>query len=333
MENKMVNSINQSEYKNLTSCPLCSNEDLFTALRNPIDKVLHTESFNSQIDLCKKCNHAFLSTRLLPHNQFKAYQNYYTHDQRGKAESGDKFQFFSFMFKNLTHDFKNVFVKRSILKILFHIPFIGFSLQRAIRFIGIPNKDQNLLDVGCGNGEFLHRMRILGIKAEGIDMDPTTIALCRKQDLDVHQYDLGDFNPQKKYNFITCSHVIEHIEDPITYFLKFNELLESDGRVYISTPNFNSYGRMFFKENWRGIDFPRHLHFFSLESLKNLAKNSDYKKVKFLWDRRQALKIIKNSCKISEFSKIKTFLVLFVFSCIYTFVPQKCDVIVLQLIK
>lgn len=59
MENKMVSAINQSEYKNLTSCPLCSNGDFFTVLQNPTDKVLHTESFNSQIDLCKKCSHAF----------------------------------------------------------------------------------------------------------------------------------------------------------------------------------------------------------------------------------------------------------------------------------
>ena len=329
----MVNDINESEYKNITSCPLCSNEDLVPVLKNPTDKILNTESFDSQIDLCRKCNHAFLGTRLQPHNQFKAYENYYTHDQRGKAEAGDKFQFFSYMFKNLTSDLKQDILKRSILKILFHIPFIGFSLQRAIRFIGIPSQDQNLLDVGCGNGEFLHRMRILGIEAEGIDLDPTTIALCRKQGLDVHQYDLGDFNPQKKYNFITCSHVIEHIEDPISYFRKFNELLASGGRVFISTPNFNSYGRKFFRENWRGIDFPRHLQYFSLESLKSLVNDGDYKKVKFLWDRRQALKIIKNSCKISGFSRIKTFLVLFIFLCIYTFVPQKCDVIVLQLIK
>ena len=88
----MVNDVNQSEYKSITSCPLCSNGDLVTALKNPSDKILNTKSFNSQIDW-QKCNHAFLGIRLLPHNQFKAYENYYTHDQRGKAVAKISFNF------------------------------------------------------------------------------------------------------------------------------------------------------------------------------------------------------------------------------------------------
>ena len=49
----MVNDLNESKYKKITSYPLCSNEDLVPVLQNPSDKVLHTESFYSQINFFK----------------------------------------------------------------------------------------------------------------------------------------------------------------------------------------------------------------------------------------------------------------------------------------
>ena len=97
----MENDVNQSEYKSITSCPLCSNEDLVTVLQNPSDKILNTKALIAESIYAKNVVMLSFGIRLLPHNQFKAYENYYTHDQRGKAVAGDKFQFFSYMFKKL----------------------------------------------------------------------------------------------------------------------------------------------------------------------------------------------------------------------------------------
>jgi 2-polyprenyl-3-methyl-5-hydroxy-6-metoxy-1,4-benzoquinol methylase len=43
---------------------------------------------------------------------------------------------------------------------------------------------QNVLDIGCGRGEFLEIMREAKIPAVGIDLSPESVALCRLKGLE-----------------------------------------------------------------------------------------------------------------------------------------------------
>jgi SAM-dependent methyltransferase len=44
---------------------------------------------------------------------------------------------------------------------------------------------ENVLDIGCGRGEFLELLRESGIKAGGVDLDLDMVLLCREKGLDV----------------------------------------------------------------------------------------------------------------------------------------------------
>ena len=75
----------------------------------------------------------------------------------------------------------------------------------------------DILDVGCGRGEFLEAAREAGLHAFGIDASAEFVALCRSKNLDVQQADLfahlSGLAPGSLGGAF-CSHVVEHL-DPL----------------------------------------------------------------------------------------------------------------------
>jgi SAM-dependent methyltransferase len=72
----------------------------------------------------------------------------------------------------------------------------------------------NILDIGCGRGEFLELLRERGLKARGLDLDLDMILLCREKGLDVVMDDafayLGVL-PDDSVGGVFASQVIEHL--------------------------------------------------------------------------------------------------------------------------
>jgi O-antigen chain-terminating methyltransferase len=100
----------------------------------------------------------------------------------------------------------------------------------------------NVLDIGCGRGEFLETMREAGVTARGIDLSEESVALCRAKglqaevaDLFVHLNDL----PEASLDGVFCAQVVEHL--PPGRLPKMIELCASrlarGGVIAIETPN------------------------------------------------------------------------------------------------
>ena len=73
---------------------------------------------------------------------------------------------------------------------------------------------RDVLDLGCGRGEFLEAAREAGIPARGIDLNPETVALCRSKGLNAETADLFEYlsrQPDESLGGIYCSQVIEHL--------------------------------------------------------------------------------------------------------------------------
>jgi len=133
-----------------------------------------------------------------------------------------------------------------------------------------------LLDVGCGDGAFLARMKSLGWEAVGVELDEKAANVAKTQfDVDVF---IGTLEAagfaDESFDAITLSHVIEHVGDPIELLCRCRNLLRKGGRVVVTTPNADSMGHRIFREHWRGLEVPRHLMVFSLRTLKRLASEA-----------------------------------------------------------
>jgi O-antigen chain-terminating methyltransferase len=101
---------------------------------------------------------------------------------------------------------------------------------------------QNVLDVGCGRGEFLELMRSIGVPAKGIDLGAESIALCHAKGLEADEADLFEHLgslPEASLDGIFCSQVVEHIPaDRLPEMIKLAaSRLERGGVIAIETPN------------------------------------------------------------------------------------------------
>jgi ubiquinone/menaquinone biosynthesis C-methylase UbiE len=137
-----------------------------------------------------------------------------------------------------------------------------------------------LLDVGCGNGVFLHRMHNLGWSATGIDFDAKAIENAKKMygdGLTFMNTDLtGARFPDNSFDAVTMSHVIEHVPDPVALLIEARRVLKAGGRLVVTTPNIRSFGHEKFQDCWAGLDSPRHLQVFSLPALQTCARKAGF---------------------------------------------------------
>jgi O-antigen chain-terminating methyltransferase len=101
---------------------------------------------------------------------------------------------------------------------------------------------QNVLDLGCGRGEFLELMRSIGVPARGIDLGEESVALCRHKGLDAEAADLFEYLanlPEASLDGIFCSQVVEHIPpDRLPEMIRLAAgRLQRNGVIAIETPN------------------------------------------------------------------------------------------------
>jgi O-antigen chain-terminating methyltransferase len=100
----------------------------------------------------------------------------------------------------------------------------------------------NVLDIGCGRGEFLEMMRGAGVPAKGIDLSEESIATCRHKGLDAEVADLYVYLedlPEASLDGVFCSQVVEHLPPerlPDMVRLALSRLRRG-GMIAIETPN------------------------------------------------------------------------------------------------
>ena len=94
-----------------------------------------------------------------------------------------------------------------------------------------------VLDVGCGEGVTLEKLTRLFPEAEGIDLDPINVDICRRHGLPVRQASVYDL-PSQEGRFDSClfSEVIEHLERPGEALAGLARVIRPLGRLVIIYP-------------------------------------------------------------------------------------------------
>jgi SAM-dependent methyltransferase len=100
----------------------------------------------------------------------------------------------------------------------------------------------NVLDVGCGRGEFLDLLSAQGITALGIDLNPEMVEVCRARGLEVSHADAVGYLsavPDGSLGGIFAAQVVEHLAPG--YLLRFLDLafqkLGPGGKLVLETLN------------------------------------------------------------------------------------------------
>lgn len=118
-----------------------------------------------------------------------------------------------------------------------------YGLDKFRQYLQYFEKNDIILDIGCGEGAFLNLLRKEGFKGIGVDVDPCVLKIARKYGLEVIQSDifhfLDDNNNQNKFNGVMLGDVIEHFDPFFCQILlkKIIKILKNSGKLIITTPN------------------------------------------------------------------------------------------------
>lgn len=137
-------------------------------------------------------------------------------------------------------------------------------------------KGANVLDYGCGAGEFLRYceedFHTFGYEPNK-DAREAAAHKTKTTELIPSLSDLED----GKLNAITLWHVLEHIENQENILNAFHKKLNDKGLLYIAVPNYNSYDAQYYKENWAAYDVPRHIYHFSRSGMQKYLNNHQWR--------------------------------------------------------
>lgn len=136
-----------------------------------------------------------------------------------------------------------------------------------------------LVDIGCGQGDFLERLdqEIDGIRLSGVELSDTGARITRAKvpGATIFQADLMQDNPKIENvsaNTIgTCLEVLEHLDDPIKFLNNAKRLLANNAFLVVSVP---SGPRTEFDKH---IGHRRH---YTPKSLREMLTNAGFTEVK-----------------------------------------------------
>lgn len=193
---------------------------------------------------CAGCNSIYLVDRPDDESLPRAYADYYTHeivhDDLASGEATGLIASLINGYLNVRFGMKRSPAVKAGAWLFAAIPPLRMKLDVYGRHVPRPlcNANARLLDVGCGNGAFLSRAREMGIEVRGCDPDPSAVSACRKLGLDVIAGDVwSDAFTPGSFDYITSSHVIEHVADPARVLARLHELLKPGGCLWLALPN------------------------------------------------------------------------------------------------
>lgn len=231
----------------LKQCPIC-NHSTFNIYSNVKDHSVSKEEF--KIVECTQCNFTFTNPRPESGSIVKYYESddYISHTDKPK---------------NLTQRIYKIARK--------------FTLKSKINLITKFKKKGNLLDYGCGTGDFLHIAKSKGWSIMGLEINNKAREISQKKNgSDSIVSDIKELK-NLKFDIITLWHVLEHVHDLNPLMSELKNKLKQNGKIIVAVPNYRCADQQYYKENWAGWDVPRHLYHFDQDSMKKLISKHKMK--------------------------------------------------------
>ena len=136
-----------------------------------------------------------------------------------------------------------------------------------------------VLDLGSGDGSFVHHMASHGWDAIGVDFSPAARELAIRRGLRGRylQGSLADLElPDRSLDAVTLWQVLEHIGEPLPLLERVHALLRPGGLFVASVPNIEGLSAALTRERWWGLDVPRHLVHYTPRTLRRVVLISGF---------------------------------------------------------
>ncbi|HEX4888119.1 MAG TPA: class I SAM-dependent methyltransferase [Luteibaculaceae bacterium] len=169
--------------------------------------------------------------------------------------------------------------KSGIINYLYH-QVKKFNIRKKFNLVSAYTNGINVIDYGCGTGDFLSFCATKGWHAQGYEInDLARTKANRNLKITVASPEKLDEYPTGQANVITLWHVLEHIY-PIHSLIKtLKNKLDDNGILVIAVPNPNSFDALHYQEFWAAYDVPRHLYHFTPRSLEALMVQHGFTRI------------------------------------------------------
>lgn len=159
-----------------------------------------------------------------------------------------------------------------------------WTMSRRLSWLKRYGKGKELLDVGCGAGDFMAAAHRAGWNVHAVDYNSSMVDLVggelgfdvRLGELKVGIWDEGYFDA------VTFWNVLEHVQDPLHELSLAAHYLRKGGSVLLQFPSRQGalHGQ-WYGQYWAPLDLPRHLHFYDERTLATLCEKAGFKLVAY----------------------------------------------------
>jgi 2-polyprenyl-3-methyl-5-hydroxy-6-metoxy-1,4-benzoquinol methylase len=159
------------------------------------------------------------------------------------------------------------------------------KIKKSLRQLKIVEKyaqnKENLLEIGCSKGYFLHAATERGWNVTGVDISDHAVEYCKSLGLDAHKLNISELpSLGKKFDAIVLKHVFEHLPDPVGTFNVFHEILNKNGVVFLDIPHASYYKAALLKEKSKYYNIKyggaQHYYYYTPEIMERLFKNNGF---------------------------------------------------------
>jgi 2-polyprenyl-3-methyl-5-hydroxy-6-metoxy-1,4-benzoquinol methylase len=143
------------------------------------------------------------------------------------------------------------------------------------------NFEANILDIGCGDGRLLFKLRDAGFNnLAGIDPFISNDIVTAR----VKIYKKAIDEITDRYDFIMLHHAFEHLDNPQETLKKLYALLNPQSYLLIRIPITNAQCWAEYGINWAPLDAPRHIFIHSEKSMQLMCHKAGFQLIKIEHD-------------------------------------------------
>lgn len=255
----------------VTDCPVCGSKKIFFWSKAK-DLLMQVSNQSFEYSRCAECNSLYMSLRPIERDIAAFYlSNYHPYNHSNSTKSALALNIWSrckLKLKAILHTLVSTKVG-SLLK--------GYLYFDVSKYYNKLDHDKVFVDFGCGAGKTLDKIRVQGARTVGADFSPVAVATIKKNNHEAYLVDDFWLNfADENADFVRMNHVVEHLYQPHDTLNRLARKIKAKGVLHIAVPNPNGISSLVFKNNWHGLDCPRHVILYPPNTLKQLLEKQGF---------------------------------------------------------